>query len=199
MRGLGADVAIDYRATRFEDDAAAQGVEPVFNTLQEWTLMLDSEFKVNMMLIGYGRMLTGDIPDERMAEQPIPGVNHPAWIIGHLAYSADAVRGLLGLAKELPQEWAPLFGMGSKMSTNRADYPSREELLRAFEQGFAEVREAAMAATAEQLAKPSQNPRMREMLPTVQDGVAFLLTGHLGTHLGQLSAWRRMIGMPALF
>ena len=29
--------------------------------------------------------------------------------------------------------------------------------------------------------------------------VAFLLTGHLGVHLGQLSTWRRMIGMPRLF
>jgi len=40
---------------------------------------------------------------------------------------------------------------------------------------------------------------MKEMLPTVRDGVSFLLTGHLGVHLGQLSAWRRMVGLPPLF
>ena len=54
-------------------------------------------------------------------------------------------------------------------------------------------------ATPEQLARPSTNPYTKEALPTVGDGVAFLLTGHLGVHLGQLSTWRRMIGLGPLF
>jgi hypothetical protein len=29
--------------------------------------------------------------------------------------------------------------------------------------------------------------------------VAFVLTGHMGVHLGQLSCWRRMIGLPPMF
>jgi hypothetical protein len=33
----------------------------------------------------------------------------------------------------------------------------------------------------------------------VKDVLAFLLTGHPGVHLGQLSSWRRMIGLPPLF
>lgn len=36
--------------------------------------MLDSEIKVNQFLLLYCRMLVADIPDERMAEQPLPGV-----------------------------------------------------------------------------------------------------------------------------
>jgi hypothetical protein len=28
---------------------------------------------------------------------------------------------------------------------------------------------------------------------------AFILTGHIGVHLGQLSSWRRMIGLPPTF
>jgi hypothetical protein len=34
-------------------------------------------------------MLVGEIADERLAEQPLAGVNHPAWILGHLAWTAD--------------------------------------------------------------------------------------------------------------
>jgi hypothetical protein len=41
--------------------------------------------------------------------------------------------------------------------------------------------------------------RQKAGLPTAREGVAFLLTGHLGVHLGQLSAWRRMIDLAPLF
>jgi hypothetical protein len=161
--------------------------------------MLDSEQKVNQLLMSYCQRLLADIPDERMTEQPLPGVNHPAWILGHLAFSADRACSLLGAAKQLTAEWVSLFGPGSKPSSSRSAYPSRDELLRAVEQGFERVRQQAATATPEQLAQPSTNPAMKEALPTVREGVTFLLTGHLGVHLGQLSSWRRMIGMPPLF
>ena len=63
--------------------------------------MLDSELNVNRFLVSYCRMLVGDVADERLAEQPLPGVNHPAWILGHLAFSADRACSLLDAPKEL--------------------------------------------------------------------------------------------------
>lgn len=161
--------------------------------------MLEAEFKINQFLIGYARMLIGDIPDERMAEQPMPGVNHPTWILGHLAWSTDRGRWVLGLEPELPTEWTTLFGFGSKPSADRGDYPPRDELIRAFERGFERLRDQAGSATTEQLAQPSPIPRTKDQLPTMKDAIAFLLTGHPGVHLGQLSMWRRMIGMSPLF
>jgi hypothetical protein len=161
--------------------------------------MLDSELKINRFMMEYVRMLVGDVPDERMAEQPLPGVNHPAWILGHLAFSTDRGRSLLGLEPEFPAEWTSMFGFGSKPSSTRGDYPARDELIRAVEHGFERFRSQVESATPEQLGRPSTNPRMKDFLPTVKDGLAFLLTGHMGVHLGQFSAWRRMIGLPHLF
>lgn len=161
--------------------------------------MLDTETKINLFLLQYCRLLTADVPDERLAEEPLPGVNHPAWILGHLGWSSDRALELLGAAKTLPSEWTPLFGPGSKHAPGREAYPSKEELLRALEHGFERVRQRASAATPEQLAQPTINPRMKGALPTVQHGVAFLMTAHLGVHLGQLSSWRRMIGLAPLF
>lgn len=161
--------------------------------------MFETEIKVNRFLVGYCRMLLKDIPDERMAEQPLPEVNHPAWILGHLAISSDGAIARLGGQKLLPPEWMPRFGPGPKLSNVRNDYPATEELLRAVEQGFEKACQMAESATAEQLAMPTANPAMKAGLPTAREGVAFLLTGHLGIHLGQLSAWRRMIGLAPLF
>ncbi len=161
--------------------------------------MFDSDIKVNLLLIQYLRMQVAEIADERMAEQPLAGVNHPAWILGHLAYSADGGRALLGAEKRLPASWTTLYGPGSKCSALRGDYPAKDDLVNAVCDGFERLREAAATATSEQLSRPSTNPRMKDALPALKDGVAFLLTGHLGVHLGQLSTWRRMIGLPHLF
>jgi hypothetical protein len=161
--------------------------------------MLDSDIKVNSFLTQYCRTLMADIPDERMAEQPVPGVNHPAWILGHLALTADFAAGMLGADKVFPAQWGPLFRPGSKPEGTRSSYPSKAELLTALEQGFERLRQKAAAATPEQLSQPTTNPRIKDALPTAKEFAAFLLTGHMGGHLGQLSSWRRMIGMPPLF
>ena len=161
--------------------------------------MLDSDIKVNLFLMQYCRTLVDDIPDERIAEQPIPGVNHPAWILGHLAFVADYIAGTLGAEKKIPEQWAALFRPGSKPNANRSSYPSKAELLTALDQGCERLRERAANATPEQLSKPTTNPRVKDALPTAKEFIAFLLTGHMGGHLGQISAWRRLIGMPPLF
>ena len=161
--------------------------------------MFETECTVNQFLLGYCRMMMEEIPDERMAEQPLPNVNHPAWILGHLAYSGDAAVGRLGAQKLLTEDWTKQFGPGSKISALRAEYPSKDELLRVLEDRFEQARRQAAIATAEPMALPNPNPRMKAGLPTVGDSVAFLLTGHLAVHLGQLSAWRRMVGMAPLF
>src|SRR5262249_29617710 len=147
----------------------------------------------------YCRMLLEDITDERMAEQPVVGVNHPAWILGHLALTADGTLEKLGGQKVLPTEWATLFGAGSKPSSSRGVYPSKDELVRAVEQTYQHLTQRAATATSEQLSRPTTNPRAKEALPTLKEMVAFLLSGHMGVHLGQLSSWRRMISLPPMF
>jgi hypothetical protein len=161
--------------------------------------MLDSDIKVNLFLMRYCQTLLADIADDRMADQPLPGVNHPAWILGHLAVTADTAMTLLGAEKVLPSEWGALFGFGSKPTESRSRYPSKTELLQAVEQAYERVRQEVSAATPEQLSEPTSHPRMKDLLPTTKDRIAFMLTGHVGTHLGQLSSWRRMIGLPPLF
>jgi hypothetical protein len=161
--------------------------------------MLDTAIQVNRFLMGYLRRLIEDLADERLAEQPHAGVNHPAWILGHLALTADSVQALLGAQKTAPADWASLFGSGSKPNTSRSAYPSKDELVHAVEHNFEQLRQRVVLATAEQLSQPNPHARTKAGLPTVKDVLAFLLTGHLGVHLGQLSAWRRLIGLPPMF
>jgi hypothetical protein len=161
--------------------------------------MLNSAIQVNVFLLQYCRALLTGIGDERMTEQPFPGANHPAWILGHLAWAADGSLEKLGGTKVLPAGWTALFGTGTQPSAARESYPSSDELVRAVEQSYERLRKAAATAGPERLSQPTTNPRMKDNLPTLKDAIAFLLTGHMGVHLGQLSTWRRMIGLPPLF
>jgi hypothetical protein len=41
-------------------------------------------------------------------------------------------------------------------------------------------------------------PRWKEIMPTVGIALPYLLLVHENQHLGQLSAWRRVLGLPAV-
>ena len=60
------------------------------------------------------------------------------------------------------------------------------------------MRDAVKGVTAAQLAAPSPFAPMLELLPTAGDLLAHVLTTHATMHLGQLSAWRRLKGLPAV-
>jgi len=155
------------------------------------------------MMLAYGQKLVADVPDEKMCAQPVPGqiMNHPAFLLGHLAWAND--NRAAALSGQQPTFAAKpgckeLFGMGAKPSTDRSAYPSKAELLKAFEAAHARLGEAAAKATPEALAEPTPEP-MRARFPTVGAMVLGLMTSHFATHLGQLSAWRRAMGYPSIF
>jgi hypothetical protein len=106
---------------------------------------------------------------------------------------------MFGGQKTLPAEWNALVGQSSKPSSVRSHYPSKSDLLRAFEECHQRLREQVAAAGPELLAQPPATPRAREAFPTLKEHTTFILTGHVGIHLGQLSSWRRMIGLPPTF
>lgn len=159
--------------------------------------MLTNSCTVNKFMLGYCDMLMAEIPDDRMCEQP-SGLNHPAWILGHLALTGDYLLKVLGGAPQLDESWNKLFGMGSQPTGNRADYPAKEELVTAVRSTYTKACELAGQAKPEILNAPNQSERMKGGLPTMENVAAFLLSAHFTVHLGQLSAWRRAQGMPGV-
>ncbi|MEM9752135.1 MAG: DinB family protein [Planctomycetota bacterium] len=159
--------------------------------------MLEREAGVLRFMQGYGDDLLADIEPAEMCTCPKPGLNHPAWIVGHLAYAADGHSVEAGGIAELG-DWKDRFGFGSNLTENLADYPSKAELVEAWHAANARLIAAATSADEPMLANPTRGP-LAASLPTVADFLAFSMTGHTSLHLGQLSAWRRVMGKPALF
>jgi hypothetical protein len=162
--------------------------------------MFERERKLYGIMLGLCKMQTADIDDTKLADLPAPGVNHPAWILTHLAICTDYAARLLGEPTRCPKEWHQRCGPGSTVSPERSYYASKHELLTTLAAGHACVSEAIGKATDEVLHKPhgSQFVFVKNTFPTVGDLVSHLMTTHTGFHLGQLSMWRRMMGMPGV-
>ncbi len=151
--------------------------------------------------LGFLDMLLADVSDEELEAQPLPDVNTPRWILGHLAIVSDDLLKMLGAEPACPPDWDAAFTGGTAVNAPGAPTPSKAELVAALREGERRLGAALDAATPESLAGP--NPATVEIgrrnFPTLADMAAFLLTTHFAVHLGQLSAWRRMTGRPALF
>ena len=146
---------------------------------------------------GMLNMLLKDVGDEQMTAQPAAGMNHPAWIVGHLACSWEFVAQVTGADYRAPEGWNKLFGMGSKPTSDRARYPGKEALLAELDRGDQVVTPVAAKLSDEALAAVMPLENFRRFLPTVEHGLVFGMTGHYLYHLGQLSGWRRAMGLPS--
>jgi len=149
--------------------------------------------------VGFLKSLLEGIGDDKMTHQPNPGMNHPAWITGHLVTSMEFGAKLAGASYKAPDGWGDLFGMKSTPSDDASKYPDMATLLAELDKAVAAVTPSLELITADALAAQMPDEGFRQMMPTVGDGLTFLINGHIAMHVGQLSAWRRACGMPPLF
>jgi hypothetical protein len=151
--------------------------------------------------LDWAQRLTADLTEAQMTLQP-PGerpapVNHPAWIFSHLnVYLPVMVSILKGETFDDPK-FHP-FGMQSKPELDATIYASKAELLAAWKQGHEEIASLLASGSDALLQQPVQLPRWKEIMPTAGIVVPYLLLVHENQHLGQLSAWRRVLGLPAV-
>ena len=69
----------------------------------------------------------GDLSDDQMVQQPHGLVNHPKWIIGHLASASNYVAKVLGLESTFPAAWEDPFKTGGVPSGDASIFPSQDE------------------------------------------------------------------------
>jgi hypothetical protein len=159
------------------------------------------------LTLGYAKRLRSGLTAERFARLAAPGgqtvdSNHPAFVYGHLSlYGSRIVEQLGGDAAAIKpsEKFAEVFSKDARCvdDPDGTIYPAMEEVLQVFDHGYDAALEALRAADDALLQQP--NPlegRMAELFPTLGSMHGFYVGGHAMMHLGQLSAWRRMEGLP---
>lgn len=150
--------------------------------------------------IEYGELLAKDIPAERFCERPHATINHPAFVYGHLALYPNRVSELLGAPAviELPEGYAGLFEAGVPCADDSGQHPAKDEIMQLFLDGHRKACEVISTADLAAFGKENPIDRMREVFPTIGIAINFLMNNHLMMHLGQVSSWRRAVGLPSV-
>ena len=141
--------------------------------------------------------LVSDVADEDMARQPVEGINHPAWLLGHVGTYHDVIASLL-LGESFDNPWDSACGKNSTPSADRSLYQSKEELLKHHDVAAALASKIIAEAKPEAWARAMDHPTWGKQFATVAPAVVFLATTHQSLHLGQLSGWRRAMGLPRI-
>jgi hypothetical protein len=158
--------------------------------------------------IAYAERLLIGVTPETFARLARPGgvtiqSNHAAWVLGHLSLYPARIMATLGQpggATTYPERYESLFKNGTDCQDdpNGALYPRMDELTGFFFRAY-KAAVATVNSTVDEVflkLNPAEG-RMRELFPTVGAAVNFYLGGHMQNHLGQFSAWRRAMGLPA--
>lgn len=153
----------------------------------------------------YGESLLKDITAEKFARKPVVGgttidLNHPAFNYGHLALYPKRLLALLGVetaAVQVPPTWDELFKNGAPCHDDPEGtiYPRMEEITRKFFHGYDTAFELLPKVQDAVFFAPSTEERIRSRFPTNGSFVVHLLTSHVNQHLGQISGWRRCMGL----
>lgn len=156
--------------------------------------------------LSYAERLLKDVPADRFARFAAPGgqpvnSNHGAFVYGHLSLYGPQILNQLGQdAPPIPASFQEHFSKDAKCvdDADGSIYPGMDQIT-----SFCfEVYRAALESlkTADDAVFQQPNPaggRMTELFPTIGSLQNFYVGGHFMIHMGQVSAWRRMLGLGA--
>jgi hypothetical protein len=150
--------------------------------------------------LGYADATLKDVKAADFGKMPKGVVtNSPAFVFGHLGVYPDRLLEAVGrgeLAKPIAKH-LDLFVKGKECvdDPNGTIYPPMEELVSRFRERHEVLLGVLSELTDGDFAKTNPNEAMRERFPTVGILANFLLSGHMMMHLGQVSVWRRCMGL----
>lgn len=158
------------------------------------------------LALGYSeRLLVGITADQFARLANVSGTviqsNHPAFVFGHLSLYPSRVVEQLGQdasAITPSDDYSDLFGPKAQCVDDPQGtiYPPMDEVVAKYFAHHRRAIEVVKQADDSLFAEINPVEAARAKFGTLGSAHAFYLGGHLMLHIGQLSAWRRMIGMP---
>jgi hypothetical protein len=148
-------------------------------------------------LLGYAEPLLADLTDEHLPIADETNGKTAGWLIGHLCVTGDFMRRKAGRPPLTPKEWGPKFTIGSVPSRTGTDYPELAALRAAFDGIYRDLISVAPELPAELLASPSPFEPGRARFATFGAFLTWIMTGHLGYHVGKLYGWRGAAGLTS--
>jgi len=160
--------------------------------------------------LGIAAMMNKGVTPEMFARLPTKDgkqvqTNHPAFVFGHLSIYPARVLEMGGMDPApvaMPEKLQELF---SSKAVCRDDpegtiYPPMTEIVDRFMTSYARAIQAVGGWDDPKLGGPHQGgEQYQKLAPTLGIGATFFFTTHMAMHVGQISAWRRFMGLGPVF
>lgn len=160
--------------------------------------MIEALLKTYDRNLDHAHRLVADLDATAMVAQPVPGMNHAAWVLGHLTSTCDVAMMGLGESKVAPAGWHDRFGPRTEPLPDPATYPDKPTLLDTLRDGHAAVSKVVGALGPQRMLAPPADERFHPRWPTLGEMLLHVMVSHEQMHLGQVSAWRRAQGLAAV-
>jgi hypothetical protein len=154
---------------------------------------------------GYAERLLKDVTPQMFARTPVVNgavvtINHPAFVFGHLSLYPVQLAEMVGVSTQgmiVPTSYSGLFKIGAQCHDDAEGtiYPAMEELTSGYFASYDALLSVLSSIQSEKLNLPLENPARREKFGTVGAFMTYLLLAHPQGHLGQISGWRRCMGL----
>ena len=155
--------------------------------------------------LDYAERLLKDVRPDQFARHARIGQteiesNHPAFIYGHLSLYAPRVIQQTGgdsAAFLPPSEFEQRFSKDAQCvdDADGSIYPPMDQVTSVMLAGYRAAAEALENAADDVFERENPNEVMRSKFPTNGAMLGFYVGGHFMLHMGQMSAWRRAMGM----
>ena len=161
----------------------------------------------------YAEGLVADIPANQFSamarlidgdgRETVVDANHPAFIFGHLAlYPSRIVEELGGDASAVKPDDGEqaLYSRKVQCVDDPAGgrYEAKKILVPRLMERYRTAIDALRAADDDRFRGANPNEAMRGKFPTIGAMHAFYVGGHFMIHMGQISTWRRVMGLGSI-
>lgn len=154
---------------------------------------------------GYADRLLAGIPAQQFARKPIVGgttihTNHPAWVYGHLATYPAKMAAMVGMDASrviAPAGFEEIFKDGTECKDDPTGtiYPAMPAITAAFFQTHDALYETLGGIDDAKLLAETPDEKARARFPRTGSRLLFMVNNHVMMHMGQVSAWRRCVGL----
>jgi hypothetical protein len=143
-------------------------------------------------------MHLADFNDADMFVRPVPAANHAAYQLAHLLRTTiDMTRAIAPTVTITLPPKTQGDAKGSPTSDDPNQFPSKAELLDAYEALVDATIEGVRVMSDADLGKPSPQD-FQAFAPTLGQ-LALMVPMHMSMHVGQIQVIRRKLGKPRLF
>ena len=146
--------------------------------------------------IHYFKKLVQNIPEDKIYEKQVEGINSAGWIMGHLCAEATDLFTIFPPPIKMDYTWLMKFHNTAPKLQITKELPSKTEMLKVFDEFYDYLQKLYLNLTDEEMNKPCPGNILPKHFKSMSGSFHHHLTTHIFVHCGNLVVWKKLMNLP---